>query len=298
MNTNNLLPQYLYHYTSVDTLELILSNRTFRFNPLTVMDDRQEQWNAHGTAHGHFWFISSWTEAEDEIKEMWTQYCKPDATRGVRIKLPINPFSETENKLGTSYKESLAALFNIWNKYFWKYYRKIPKDYDENQILSQKLINEYPEVKSAIAKEMDELMHTTVMCYPDNVNKLLRKVEYTDEKSKLMPVTVSNYKGMFFEDDSDYCRYKNTSWAWQREWRYAVHFQMQTPGKIKSGGKIELYKLPFDYYDMKLDSEKLKRLEIVTSPVISEEALKKLNAVLKKYCPTAKVEPSKLESLG
>ena len=57
---------------------------------------------------------------------------------------------------------------------------------------------------------------------------------------------------------------------------------METPGKIKSDGKIELYKLPFDYYDLKLDSEKLKSLDIVTSLVITEEALKKLNAVLKK----------------
>lgn len=290
-------PQYLYHYTSVDTLELILKNRTFRFNPLTIMDDQQEQWNAHGVAHGHFWFISSWTEADEEIKEMWKQYCKPDATRGIRIKLPANPFSETENKLGNSWKESTEALLKIWDKYFVRYYGRIPKDIEEHEKMSQQLVKDHPELKSVIAKEMDDLPHTTVMCHPGNVHGLLRKVEYSDDYDKLYPVIVSQYQGMHFEDYSEYCKYKNTSWAWQKEWRYVMHFQMLTPGKIKAGGRIELYKLPFDYYDLKLELEKLKELEIVMSPIISKEAKEMLHKILDMYCPTAIVESSQLENL-
>ena len=38
------MPEYLYHYTAVDTLELILKNKTIRFNPLTKMDDNLEKW--------------------------------------------------------------------------------------------------------------------------------------------------------------------------------------------------------------------------------------------------------------
>lgn len=33
---------YLYHYTNVETLALILANRTIRFNALNKMDDLQE----------------------------------------------------------------------------------------------------------------------------------------------------------------------------------------------------------------------------------------------------------------
>ena len=44
--------EYLYHYTTVDTLELILKNKTIRFNPLTKMDDNLEQWSAHGKQEG------------------------------------------------------------------------------------------------------------------------------------------------------------------------------------------------------------------------------------------------------
>ncbi|MBE6746525.1 MAG: hypothetical protein E7558_03645 [Ruminococcaceae bacterium] len=35
--------EYLYHYTSIETLALILKNRTIRFNSLDKMDDLQEQ---------------------------------------------------------------------------------------------------------------------------------------------------------------------------------------------------------------------------------------------------------------
>lgn len=35
--------EYLYHYTNIETLTLILKNRTIRFNSLDKMDDLQEQ---------------------------------------------------------------------------------------------------------------------------------------------------------------------------------------------------------------------------------------------------------------
>lgn len=297
MSGTSAVPRYLYHYTSVDTLELILSNRTFRFNPLTNMDDQQEQWNAHGKAHGHFWFISSWTEEEEEIKDMWQQYCRPDATRGIRIKLPVNPFSHTENKLGDSDEASLKELIGITYKYYIKYYGKTPENFDEHAEMAQRLGKEHPEAAVSMNDEMRSSMRCKVVCYPKNVDGLLTKVEYTDEHSKLYPVMVGNYQGFNFEDDSVFCRYKNTSWAWQKEWRYSMHFQRMIPGKIKSGNTIELYELPFDYYDLKLDKNKLKELEIVTSPVISEDAKKKLSDILDKYCPTAIVEPSQLRNI-
>ncbi|MGN1117077.1 MAG: hypothetical protein ACI4RU_00550, partial [Acutalibacteraceae bacterium] len=65
-----MYPDYLYHYTSVDTLEKILQNKSIRFNSLDKMDDRLEQWSAHGRQEGSHVFISSWTDQADEIKDM------------------------------------------------------------------------------------------------------------------------------------------------------------------------------------------------------------------------------------
>ena len=36
-------PDYLYHYTSIETLALILANHTFRLTSLDQMDDLQEK---------------------------------------------------------------------------------------------------------------------------------------------------------------------------------------------------------------------------------------------------------------
>lgn len=41
--TNIIETDYLYHYTSLEKLALILKNRTIRLSPLDKMDDRQEQ---------------------------------------------------------------------------------------------------------------------------------------------------------------------------------------------------------------------------------------------------------------
>ena len=53
--------EYLYHYTSIEKLALILKNRTIRLNPLDKMDDLQEQKTADVENIGKFVFISSWT---------------------------------------------------------------------------------------------------------------------------------------------------------------------------------------------------------------------------------------------
>lgn len=42
MNNSNDYPEFLYHYTSIDSLALILKNRTIRFNSLINVDDQRK----------------------------------------------------------------------------------------------------------------------------------------------------------------------------------------------------------------------------------------------------------------
>ena len=58
--------EYLYRYTSLESLALILKSRQIRLNPLDKMDDLQEQKTADVENLGKFVFISSWTEESDE----------------------------------------------------------------------------------------------------------------------------------------------------------------------------------------------------------------------------------------
>ena len=58
---------YLYHYTSVESLALILKNKSFRLSPLSTLDDLQEERVKDSQRFGEYVFVSSWTEDEEEL---------------------------------------------------------------------------------------------------------------------------------------------------------------------------------------------------------------------------------------
>lgn len=97
--------EYLYHYTSIETLALILKNRTIRFNSLDKMDDLQEQKTADLQNIGQFCYISSWTDDDTESIPMWNMYASLNL--GVRIKLRKNPFKVYDNTA-----EALSKVVN------------------------------------------------------------------------------------------------------------------------------------------------------------------------------------------
>lgn len=76
---------YLYHYTSLDTLALILKNHTIRLRPLHTMDDKQEERSSDMKNIGKHFFISSWTSDAEESIPMWNLYTP--LSSGVRIGL-------------------------------------------------------------------------------------------------------------------------------------------------------------------------------------------------------------------
>ncbi len=85
------VPDFLYHYTSINTLGLILKHRKLRLNNLTAMDDLDEA-DFGGKNWGKYCFISSWTEEEAESIPMWNMYS--NNMQGVRIKMRSYPFEE------------------------------------------------------------------------------------------------------------------------------------------------------------------------------------------------------------
>lgn len=85
--------EYLYHYTNVSSLASILKNHTIKLNPLTELDDSEEQIIMDEQQHlGKYCFVSSWTDDENESIPMWNMYT--NMSEGIRIRLPKNPFVE------------------------------------------------------------------------------------------------------------------------------------------------------------------------------------------------------------
>lgn len=76
-----------------------------------------------------------------------------------------------------------------------------------------------------------------------------------------------------------------------------ITFRMLTPGIRHDDGTIDLYDLPFEYYDLILDDEKIKDMQIMLSPVISDEAKEKAEQIVKEHNPSAEIEFSSLDGL-
>ena len=76
----------LFHYTNIETLALILKNKTIRLNSLDKMDDLEENMAADLKNVGMFTYISCWTDDKDENLSLWKQYTNHDT--GIRIELP------------------------------------------------------------------------------------------------------------------------------------------------------------------------------------------------------------------
>lgn len=65
----------------------------------------------------------------------------------------------------------------------------------------------------------------------------------------------------------------------------------------KIDGTLEWYDVPFDYYDLKLDPNKLNQLEVMTSPVIADQSRSRLQDILNMHLPGTPIVNSALDSL-
>jgi hypothetical protein len=85
-------PDYLFHYTSIESLAMILSTKKIRFKALNQVDDLTEGKCKDYKFIGDYFFISSWTDIEEESLPFWNMYT-PEM-KGVRIKMSTDLFNE------------------------------------------------------------------------------------------------------------------------------------------------------------------------------------------------------------
>lgn len=89
------LPEYLYHYTSIETFALILNSQRLRFSRLDTVNDPEEARTTDLKCASTLAFASCWTEEDDELIAMWKLYT-PDM-QGIRLKMPTNLFAERKH---------------------------------------------------------------------------------------------------------------------------------------------------------------------------------------------------------
>jgi len=80
----------IYHYTSADTLALILKSSRIRFNRLDHVRDLSEAKTSQGIEFGKLFFVSCWTLESTESIPLWE--ISGGGFSGVRIGVPPYPF--------------------------------------------------------------------------------------------------------------------------------------------------------------------------------------------------------------
>ncbi len=94
-NQRNMIPKYLYHYTSVETLKKIFENKTIKFSRLDLMNDPMEGIITINESQELLdvrkcVYCSCWSEEAEESISMWGVY---NRFKGVRIKARSDLFA-------------------------------------------------------------------------------------------------------------------------------------------------------------------------------------------------------------
>ena len=147
------MTDFIFHYTSLETLALILKNKNIRFNSLKNVDDVNETEfsdddDINLSSHT---LISCWTNNEEENLAFWNMYT-PNM-QGVRIKLPRDIFQvynfTTENNLyvdrNSRIENSLVPENECFNDSYWiipfkDHYLEVEYT-DDNSLLRPKILN-------------------------------------------------------------------------------------------------------------------------------------------------------------
>lgn len=272
------VPEYLYHYTSLDKLALILTSRKIRLNPLNKMDDLQEQRGKDVGDIGKFVFVSSWTSNSKESIPMWKMYTDPAC--GVRIKLKSNPFLRSP----TLKKDIKECMENV-----------IHMKYGENGYADTFLNHA-------------ELIRRNIYSPQAWKGALLCPVVYTDDISLLEPPIMTHTGNSIGINLGPIGRYKNRGWEFQHEWRYLMHFYRVPFYSDVDKTQEELYQIalrmsngsepaPIDYFDLPIEPMCFSNMEITASPQLSPGNTILLNALIEKYNPDAKLVESQYKGL-
>ena len=255
-----MIPSHLYHYTSFETLKLILQNQTFRFSRLDEMNDPLEGYYDKDSDYRNLVFSSSWTAEHRDELPMWKIYTD---LKGVRIKLPIDLFSTTNMEV----RKLSDTNFQIASKLKSKY----PIELDVNLPFA----DDSPMKGSYI----DTVYGPTKVEYYESQNNLKSGIIATDSKNKTRLNVNLNIIG----------QRKIDSWSFEKEYRYRLFFN----NAIKLNAHKDLIEgkvfpqINTKYLDIKFKKESLENIEIILGPKTDEKNITQLTILFKKMGVTS-----------
>ncbi len=186
-----MIPKYLYHYTSLDTVKIILENKTIKFNRLDLMNDPLEGIITIDESKKlldtrRIVYCSCWSEESEESMSMWGIY---NRFKGVRIKA----------------RSDLFAKFNSYIEC-------------ENGF-----------IPVANIKPVDSGKRATVDGRKITINNVYGPVKITYEDDEHLKGCIAKSADFWATNEpqveikvADLGNHKNRYWAYEKEWRYKL----------------------------------------------------------------------------
>lgn len=273
--------QFLHHYTTIDTLALILKNRSIRFNRLDHVDDMGESHKYGEYTLSRYLFATCWTDSDEESIPLWHMYSK--GMTGVRLSLPIDPFDYQPLKphplLGFTVTGKLLSFFPI-----------------EEIFTNEYMIN---------------------MAYILNKKSFIKKVEYIDDdrlieirrKAVELKVDKNGKRWTSIAGPTELAGYKSKKWEFQAEVRYVIMvlpFPPVQPSKDLGANWVENFS-PYlmksiqdgagpnkDFIDVKISQNAIDNIKVTLAPLATESDKIIVNALLQQYTKNGSVSNSSL----
>jgi hypothetical protein len=263
----------IHHYTSIDTLALILKSRKIRFNRLDLVDDISEGERFKPYNLSKFIFVSCWTINQQEDIPQWYMYT--DKMKGVRISLSRENFFDFKydhpllipNQFGTIYemKSAIPMETALNDKYF---------------ILGSDLTPENPgSLVEYDVNPMSKYENPIIEELKDGMTQL-------EINAEVFKKTV-----------------KSEYWKFQEEFRFTL-FALPNREPENPDSK-RLVTLLIDsikkgigprvnYLDLEISPEAFDKMTITIGPMCNEGDLEIVNQLVNNYAPTALIKKSEL----
>lgn len=249
-----MLPDYLYHYTTKESVLSILKNKTIRFRRLDALNDLIEGCCKKYAPMKKYVFISSWCADKRESIPMWSMYGQKGniSDEGVRIKVPSNIFTKDSN--GNMKSElCLKKILGKWN---------VVNDVETKKI-------EIAEVTKHLLKNVDEssdLFSKKEVVGPVKV-EYIPVDEYLEKYGSPSIVKKSNNYDSYSFYFEEIGHEKVDDWSYENEYR----FWMTYPYVKEIRGELVFLEQDVsftvrDYIDVYYNEKAIAEMEILLGP--------------------------------
>lgn len=270
----------IFHYTSVNSLGLILKSQKIRFSRLDTFDDILEAQTHAGIEFGKCFFASCWTQDEVESIPQWDMY--GDGSTGVRIELPVKPFRQIKLESVPGFTVS-------------------PEMRHSSPLETRELFGKSYFISPTMVYN-DDFFQGHVEYVSDVENRWKEAITFTPDYSGRRTPSLT------IKSPHTVVRKKSSDWSFQAEYRFSLFvmpiFPLYEPVNdslptvdqmVTAGDALRRSVDPVaTYIDVPLDPSVLDHLIVWVGPLCTDEERIKVETLVKELAPKAVIKVSAL----